>query len=106
VIAGESMHYLCVYDNRQIGQHDCGLYHGGDQTVIRPCCVADCIKHAETALRVAMTDAHPSYRLDIAAWNSLTDAEMALVPNVVYMGLERGLVALTPEQRAAFMASV
>ena len=49
-----------------------------------------------------MTDAHPSYRLYIAAWNALTDAEMALVPNVVYMGLERGLVALTAEQRKRF----
>ena len=54
---------------------------------------------------MATTDAHPSYRLYIAAWNALTDAEMALVPNVVYMGLERGLVALTAEQRATFIAS-
>ena len=99
------MPYLCIYDNRRIGEHNCGLYPHGDQTLVRPCCVADCTKHAETALRVAMTDAHPSYRLYIAAWNALTDAEMALVPNVVYMGLERGLVALTAEQRAAFIAS-
>jgi hypothetical protein len=46
-----------------------------------------------------MTDAHPSYRLYIASWNELTDAEMALVPDVRYMGADRGLVALTEEQR-------
>jgi hypothetical protein len=100
------MPYFLMENNRYIGEHDCRRDHYGDQTLVRDCCVADCTKHAETALRVAMTDAHPSYRLYIAAWNALTDAEMALVPNVVYMGLERGLVALTPEQRAAFMASV
>jgi hypothetical protein len=96
------MPYLCMENNRRIGEHNCDLYHYGNQTVVRPCCVADCKHHAETALRVAMTDAHPSYRLYIAAWNALTDAEMALVPNVVYMGLERGLVALTAEQRKRF----
>jgi hypothetical protein len=99
------MPYFLMENNRYIGEHDCRNYHYGDQTTIRLCCVADCIKHAETALRVAMTDAHPSYRLYIAAWNSLTDTEMALVPNVVYMGLERGLVALTAEQRAALIAA-
>ena len=96
---GDSMPYLCTYDNRRIGEHDCGHYHHGDQTLVRPCCVEDCKHWAETCLRVAMTDAHPSYRLYIASWNELTDAEMALVPDVRYMGADRGLVALTEEQR-------
>jgi len=96
---GDSMPYLCTYDNRRIGEHDCGHYHHGDQTLVRPCCVEDCKHWAETCLRVAMTDAHPSYRLYIAAWNELTDAEMSLVPDVRYMGADRGLVALTEEQR-------
>ena len=96
------MPYLLISNNRRIGEHDCGIYPRGDESMVRPCCVADCIHHAETALRVAMTDAHPSYRLYVAAWNALTIAELALVPDVRYLGLDSGLAALTPDQRKQF----
>lgn len=75
------MPYILVEQNRYIGEHSCGRYTYGDETMVRDCCVADCKKWAETAKRVAMTNAHPSYRLYTAAWNSLTFAEMALCPN-------------------------
>lgn len=89
-----------------VGEHNCGLYHYGDQSVIRPCCVEYCKQRAEIALRVAMTDQHPAYRAYVAAWNSLTYSEMALVPDVRYMGIDRGLVALTEEQRARYREAV
>ena len=76
------MPYVCVDSNRYIGEHSCGRYHYGDMAMIRECCVEDCRKYAELTLKNATTTAHPAYRLYIAAWNSLTDAEQALVPNI------------------------
>jgi hypothetical protein len=75
------MPYICVESNRYIGEHSCGIDHYGNRDMVRECCVADCKKWAETAKRVAMTNWHPSYRLYMSAWNSLTDAEMKLCPN-------------------------
>lgn len=75
------MPYVLVDQNRYIGEHSCNRYHYGDMTMVRECCVADCQKWAETAKRVAMTTAHPAYQMYQAAWNCLTDAEMALCPN-------------------------
>jgi len=75
------MPYVLVEQNRYIGYHSCGHYHYGDMTMVRDCCVTDCQKWAEVAKRVAMTNAHPAYRTYLAAWNSLTNAEMALCPN-------------------------
>ena len=80
--------------------HQCGLYHYGDQSVVRPCCVENCRKWAQTALQVAFTDQHPAYRTYVEAWNSLSDAEMALVPSLYYSGIEGGIVEASPELRA------
>jgi hypothetical protein len=80
------MPYICVESNRYIGEHSCNRYHYGNQAMVRDCCVEDARKWAETARRVAMTDWHPAYRRYLAAWNSLTDAEMALVPSFTIYG--------------------
>jgi hypothetical protein len=82
------MPYICVESNRYIGEHSCSLYHYGDESMVRPCCVEDCKGWAQTAMRVASTTAHPAYRLYRAAWNSLTLAEMRLCPHftITYHG--------------------
>jgi hypothetical protein len=69
------MPYVCVYDNRYIGEHDCKCYHYGNQSLIRSCCVDDARKQKANVLRVAMTNQHPAYQMFLAAWNSLTEAE-------------------------------
>lgn len=84
--------------------HECGRYHCGDQSMVRDCCVENCRKWATTSLRVAMTDQHPAYRAYIDAWNSLTDAEMTLVPSLYYSGIQGGIVEASPELRAAMIA--
>lgn len=75
------MPYITVIDNRYIGEHSCGKYHGGNMLIIRECCVEDCRKQAANAERVAMTNAHPGYKMYRSAFESLTDAEQALCPN-------------------------
>lgn len=77
------MPYISTESNRYICEHSCGLYHYGDQTVVRDCCVADAIKAKENLLKVALTSSHPAYAWFRDAWNSLTDAEMAIVGDVV-----------------------
>lgn len=63
--------------------HSCGNYHYGDQTVVRPCCVEHAKEWKATTLRVAMTTQHAAYLIFQTAWNSLTDAERALVGDLV-----------------------
>lgn len=76
------MPYITLESNRYIGEHDCGHYHYGDMSMVRNCCVEDCRKRAENVRRVAMTTSHPAYALYRDSWNSLTDAEMTLVPDL------------------------
>lgn len=59
--------------------HVCRRYHYGDMSLIRDCCVAHAQAVKANAQQVALTDAHPAYKLWIETWNGLTDAEMALV---------------------------
>lgn len=73
------MPYICVEDNRYIGEHDCGNYHYGDQSVIRPCCVLDAKKWKEVSKKVALTPRHPAYSMFRSAYSSLTDMERGLV---------------------------
>jgi hypothetical protein len=67
-------------------EHSCGIYHYGDQSIVRDCCVEHCREMARLTLAKALTTSHPAYRAYIEAWNELTDSEMALVPNIVYCG--------------------
>ena len=73
------MPYVCVRQNRYIGEHSCNNHTYGDQTMVRPCCVADAQKQKANVKRVAMTTSHPAYALWCAAWNCLTDAERWIV---------------------------
>lgn len=74
------MPYVSVSDsNRYLGEHTCHLYHYGDESVVRPCCVKDALARKENAQRVALTRSHPAVTIWLHAWNSLTTAEMALV---------------------------
>lgn len=76
------MGYICVIDNRYIGEHSCGRWHYGDQTLVRDCCVDDARAQKANVMRVAITDQHPAYAMFSAAWNGLTDAERALVGDI------------------------
>jgi hypothetical protein len=76
------MPYIATYDNRYIAEHTCGRDHYGDMTMVRECCVEDAKSHKASVLRNAMTTSHPSYVAFVAAWNSLTDAEMHLVGDI------------------------
>jgi hypothetical protein len=76
------MPFICTDQNRYLGEHDCRRYHYGDMTLIRDCCVADALARRELADRVAMTRWHPAFQLFAAARGSLTDAELALVPDL------------------------
>lgn len=76
------MPYICVDANRYIGEHSCGRYHYGDQTMIRDCCIADALEARALADRVAMTRWHPAYQQFVAAYESLTDAERQSVPDL------------------------
>ena len=78
------MPYVCSDENRYLGEHCCDLYHYGNMSLIRQCCIDDCRKWADIAVRVAMTTSHPAYRLYTAAFNSLTDAEQKQVPHLSY----------------------
>jgi hypothetical protein len=73
------MPYICTDQNRYLGEHSCGRFHYGDQTIVRECCVADYREAKALRDRVAMTDYHPAARLEISAWNALTDAEQQIV---------------------------
>lgn len=77
------MPYICTTDNRYIGEHTCNQYHYGNQEMVRDCCVDDAKERAATVLRVAITDQHPAYRLWLAAWNNLTEAERVLAGDIV-----------------------
>lgn len=76
------MPYICTESNRYITEHSCGCYHYGVQTVVRECCIEDAKRAKENLLRVALTTSHPAYAWFRDAWNSLTDAEMAVVGDV------------------------
>ena len=97
------MPYVTVESNRYIGEHSCGKYHYGDMSVVRDCCVEDCQKWAQLAIDKAMTTSHPAYRMYVNAWNSLTNAEMALVPNLIHSGSQGGFRALTDAERKAHL---
>jgi hypothetical protein len=73
------MPYICEFGGRYIGEHSCGRYHYGDQTMVRDCCIADYRNRKALRDRVAFTDQHPAARLEITAWNALTEAELAIL---------------------------
>lgn len=73
------MPYVAERDNRYLGEHNCRQYHYGDQTILRDCCIEDCIKRGLAAHRLALTDQHPAVFVFNCAWNSLTAAECAIV---------------------------
>jgi hypothetical protein len=50
--------------------------------MIRDCCVADAIHWKETAMRVALTTAHPACQLFRSAYRNLTTAEQDQVGNL------------------------
>jgi hypothetical protein len=72
--------------------HSCGKHHYGNQTVVRQCCVDHCSQMARLAVDKAMTDQHPAYREYIETYNTLTDAEVSLVPDVYYAGANLGVI--------------
>lgn len=88
------MAFILVESNRYIGEHSCGIHHFGNMALVRACCVEDCRKYAEMAQRNALTTAHTAYRLYREAWNGLTDAEMALVPNFTISGADSSVIDL------------
>ena len=59
--------------------HSCGRYHYGNMSLVRNCCVQHAQAVKANAQQVALTDAHPAYKLWVEAWNALTDAEMMQV---------------------------
>lgn len=59
--------------------HSCGRYHYGNMSLVRNCCVQHAQVVKTNAQRVALTDAHPAYKLWVETWNGLTDAEMLQV---------------------------
>jgi hypothetical protein len=77
------MPYVATDRNRYLGEHSCNQHHYGDQSLIRECCIDDARKYKALTLRNAITDQHPAYRLFLAAWNSLTDAERWQVGDIV-----------------------
>ena len=87
------MPYVLEEFGRYVGEHSCGIYHYGNMALVRPCCVEDCTRYANLALNNAMTDQHPAYRLYVTAFNALTDAERALVPDVFYAGANFGVIS-------------
>ena len=78
------MPYIAMDGNRYLAEHSCGKYHYGNQAMIRQCCIDDCAKYAQLAVDKAMTMSHPAYQVYVAAWNSLTDAERAIAPDLTY----------------------
>jgi hypothetical protein len=78
------MPYIAMDNNRYLGEHSCGLYHYGDHTMVRKCCVEDCAKYAQLAMKNALTPYHPAYQIYKAAWGQLTDAEQKLAPRLTY----------------------
>lgn len=92
------MPYVAIgRNNRYLGEHDCKQYHYGDMSLVRPCCVEDAKRIKALVLRNALTSSHPAYQLFTVAWNSLTDAEMGLVGDIVPVGFNEGFVAV-PEK--------
>ena len=87
------MPYIATSDNRYIGEHSCNQYHYGNMDLVRPCCVNDCLKYKNMTIEKALTRYHPAYVMFTAAWNSLTDAEMAIVGDIVAIGHNEGFKA-------------
>jgi hypothetical protein len=79
------MPYVCESNGRYIGEHDCGQYHYGDQTMVRQCCVDDAKHWKSLAIKNAITREHPAYRMFVDATNALTAAESALVGDIEHV---------------------
>lgn len=77
------MPYICTDSNRYLGEHSCGHYHYGDQTLVRLCCVDDAKAAQMLAMRVAFTSSHPAAQLARAAQDALTEAELVMVGRMV-----------------------
>jgi hypothetical protein len=88
------MPYICTDNNRYIGEHSCNVYHYGDMTLVRDCCVNDALKYKQMTIENALTTSHPAYKMFTASWNSLTDAEMKIVGDIVYLGNSNGFKAV------------
>lgn len=73
------MPYVLTIDNRFVCEHSCGLYHYGDMTVVRECCMNDYTIHHTVARNKAMTNYHLAMEAMREAYNGLTDAERARV---------------------------
>ena len=73
------MPYVASDGNRYLGEHTCGIHHYGDHSMVRECCIEDARKARRQRDRVAFTESHPASVLARAAWDSLTDAERAIV---------------------------
>lgn len=56
--------------------HDCKIYHYGNQTMIRPCCVDSCVARARDVKRNSVSIHSNNYLRFQSEWNMLSCAEM------------------------------
>ena len=94
------MPYITVHDGRYLAEHSCNNYHYGDMTKVRKCCVEDANKRKEDCLKYALTTSHPNYLVFVDSWNNLTDAERAIVGDIIQCpGIANGFKAAKERQK-------